>query len=284
VPQEVDDLFATCLARGPESRPATVEAFLAQIDKVIAAIEDPEEDVEPLARHLGLHPVAYPLLASDHERAAIVGAVAAAPDDAPVPAEPFWPSAEELPWPIEEDVAEPAASEEAVDAGDPAAAVGESPRRGRAGRLRGGAKANGAAANGPDGERTNGHHPAGPEERVPARLRTRTGAAYELQSPRMTVGRGASGGLEPDLDLRDLDVDKVVSREHAVFQLRDGTWHVSEVRARNGTWVNDEPLAPGVERPLATGDVVRVASLEFVFEATEPAAVVPNGRKRHMAG
>jgi pSer/pThr/pTyr-binding forkhead associated (FHA) protein len=61
----------------------------------------------------------------------------------------------------------------------------------------------------------------------------------------------------------------VVSREHAALHFHDGVWHVLELRARNGTWVNGERLVPGVEMPLCAGDVVQLANVELVFEMRE---------------
>jgi pSer/pThr/pTyr-binding forkhead associated (FHA) protein len=92
------------------------------------------------------------------------------------------------------------------------------------------------------------------------------GAEYPLKPPGMTIGRRGTNGANPDIDLRGLDSGMVVSREHAALHFHDGVWHVLELRARNGTWVNEERLVPGVEMPLRSGDKIRLANLELKFE------------------
>jgi pSer/pThr/pTyr-binding forkhead associated (FHA) protein len=103
------------------------------------------------------------------------------------------------------------------------------------------------------------------------------GQEFGLRPPGMTLGRKGSNGSNPDIDVRGIDPGMVVSREHAALHFHEGVWHVLELRARNGTWVNNERLVPGVEMPLRSGDRIRLANVELVFEMRERDASRQNG-------
>ena len=72
---------------------------------------------------------------------------------------------------------------------------------------------------------------------------------------RTVAGRGSSCAVRLD--------DSTVSREHAAFVRRDGTWWVVDLGSTNGTAVNQRTAA---EHALSDGDRVRLgdAVLEFV--------------------
>lgn len=77
-----------------------------------------------------------------------------------------------------------------------------------------------------------------------------------LQGDRMTVGRS------PDSDVV-ITHDGTVSSLHAVFQAYPGGWTVRDLASRNGTSIAGERLVG--ERPLRTGDEVRVGETRIVF-------------------
>jgi len=58
-----------------------------------------------------------------------------------------------------------------------------------------------------------------------------------------------------------------VSKLHAFFRVQDDALTLADAGSRNGTWVNGELLVPKgpPSRPLASGDVVRLAELELSF-------------------
>ncbi|MFQ5459753.1 MAG: FHA domain-containing protein, partial [Anaerolineae bacterium] len=95
------------------------------------------------------------------------------------------------------------------------------------------------------------------------------GEVFPLQGTRVTVGRRGTEGPAPGIDLADLDTQKVVSREHAVLDFGEGRWYVSELRARNGTWLNGERVRKGSFLRLRRGDRLKVANIVLSYTITE---------------
>ena len=57
---------------------------------------------------------------------------------------------------------------------------------------------------------------------------------------------------------------KTVSRKHAKFTYKDGTWFVQDLNSTNGTYLNGLKLLPLQEFPLKNGDKLSLSgSLEF---------------------
>jgi CRP/FNR family cyclic AMP-dependent transcriptional regulator len=84
--------------------------------------------------------------------------------------------------------------------------------------------------------------------------------------PLRAVGDTAIGrhdpvtGVTPDIDLNSLDLDRTVSRRHAVVRSHEGQLTVTETNAEtNGTFVNGEKLEAFREYPLAAGDMLQLA-------------------------
>lgn len=85
------------------------------------------------------------------------------------------------------------------------------------------------------------------------------GGRYPLAKPVITLGRA----LDNDVVLEDTRV----SRYHAELRLRNGRFHLRDLRSTNGSFVNGRPTS---EAGLSPGDVVSLGGLELVFEvATE---------------
>ncbi len=256
VPSEVDEFFTFCLARRPEDRPRNVASMVTYLNKLSSQVSSPE--TESLTERLGLHPVAYPLLASDRDRAELFQA--------------FSESAF-----VEEDGEGEGPETERADAGRDvvkrARLVQMEQRAAEKGR-----EASQAGTEG-DGDERAREDPmwwlgelAGDEEPATEFL-VADEHEFPLRAPGMTIGRQGSNGSTPDIDVRAIDPGMVVSREHAAFHFHDGVWHVLELRARNGTWVNGERLVPGVEMPLRSGDRLRLANVELTYEKRESSEV-----------
>ena len=84
------------------------------------------------------------------------------------------------------------------------------------------------------------------------------GEQFELDSRRLTVGRGGANDVS-------IEGDEFASARHlSVEPRRDGVW-VSDAGSTNGTYVN----GVRVEQPrkLERGDVVRVGETELRFDA-----------------
>jgi hypothetical protein len=54
--------------------------------------------------------------------------------------------------------------------------------------------------------------------------------------------------------------DRYMSAKHARFRTAGGRLYVTDLDSKNRTYVNDEPLAPHQERPMAPGDTVRMGN------------------------
>jgi len=78
-------------------------------------------------------------------------------------------------------------------------------------------------------------------------------------SQRTTVGR------EEDNDI--CFADALLSRHHAEFQLRNGSFYIVDLASTNGTYVND--VRVHCEKVLENGDVVTVGGTSLVFHETE---------------
>ncbi|TPG19922.1 FHA domain-containing protein [Pedococcus bigeumensis] len=76
-----------------------------------------------------------------------------------------------------------------------------------------------------------------------------------LQGPRMTIGRAA----ENDITISDPESSAV----HAALEPLAGSWSVSDLSSRNGTFVNGERVL--TERPLRRGDEIRIGRSRLVY-------------------
>ena len=68
--------------------------------------------------------------------------------------------------------------------------------------------------------------------------------------------------------------DPAASRNHAVVELRPEGFWARDYGSANGTYVNGQRIT---EHPLAPGDVLRIGSTEFRFEALGPLPSAPTG-------
>ena len=76
------------------------------------------------------------------------------------------------------------------------------------------------------------------------------------------IGRhSASRGIEPEIDLAGPPTDPGVSRLHAVLIAQpEGGWAVLDPGSENGTLVNDQEIAAGVQVPLHDGDRIQLGA------------------------
>jgi hypothetical protein len=92
------------------------------------------------------------------------------------------------------------------------------------------------------------------------------GQLLSLDSARsdFLVGRpDPASGIVPEVDLGPYDANRSLSRRHARILCRDGVYCVREDNATtNGTYVNGERIATGVETPLKPGDKIRFGTIE----------------------
>lgn len=108
-----------------------------------------------------------------------------------------------------------------------------------------------------------------PQGKSIAKLVTDSGVTFEVYPKGdTTIGRlDPSTGLKPDIDLRDVDTDRSISRRHAKI-VGDGTKYVvvEEVGTSNGTFVNGNRLTTGQRVAIKDGDEVVFGRLKTTFK------------------
>jgi DNA-directed RNA polymerase subunit RPC12/RpoP len=83
------------------------------------------------------------------------------------------------------------------------------------------------------------------------------GKQFLLTADEMLVGRSdPAESIYPDLDLSGLD-EGYVHRRHAVLAFDGSFLFVTHLGGRNGTFVNNRPIADHLAHPLNVGDTVR---------------------------
>jgi predicted component of type VI protein secretion system len=87
-----------------------------------------------------------------------------------------------------------------------------------------------------------------------------------LDGARLTIGRHASNDVV-------LDADEEVSRVHAVLEKVGPAWVLRDLSSRNGTAVNGDRISG--DRPLASGDELRVGNTRLTFRSESPDQLVP---------
>ncbi|MBC8255295.1 MAG: FHA domain-containing protein [Ardenticatenia bacterium] len=107
-------------------------------------------------------------------------------------------------------------------------------------------------------------------EGAEAMLRSTSGQLYRLLHARYRLGRrstttAAQADALPLLDLRDESEGATVSREHALLVCDRNEWILTARETSNGTSVNDEPLLPGADRVLCTGDRIMLGDVKLTF-------------------
>ncbi len=80
----------------------------------------------------------------------------------------------------------------------------------------------------------------------------------------ITFGRSVSQTLRSHIDLtRSNAVDNGVSRVHARLHYENDTFFIEDMNSVNGTYVNGDPLKPGVKVPLKSSNEVRLGRLRL---------------------
>jgi len=83
---------------------------------------------------------------------------------------------------------------------------------------------------------------------------TTAGNEYEIDQPRMSIGRGPGVTLEFD--------DSTMSREHATFEVVDDSIRVRDLGSTNGILVNGAPV---LTAKLKHGDRIELGEHKFQF-------------------
>ena len=75
-----------------------------------------------------------------------------------------------------------------------------------------------------------------------------------------TIGRDASNEIA-------LKWDPFASARHAVLHLRGDGWRLTDLRGKNGTWVDFEPMAPGGTMAVASGVLLGIGHSLLLLRA-----------------
>lgn len=76
--------------------------------------------------------------------------------------------------------------------------------------------------------------------------------------PKNTIGR-SNQAVDQDIDLSPLDLNSVVSRNHAAINFRGGQYWIRDVGSKNGTFINGRQVF-SQEVPLRPNDVLYFGS------------------------
>lgn len=89
----------------------------------------------------------------------------------------------------------------------------------------------------------------------------------EVRNDPLVLGRYDPESLkQPEIDLTKYDAhEDGVSRLHAELLLHDERVAIQDLNSRNGTYVNNEKLAPYIEHPLYDGDWVKLGRLKILI-------------------
>jgi hypothetical protein len=94
-----------------------------------------------------------------------------------------------------------------------------------------------------------------------------TGERVEVVSPRVVLGRNPTQEGEGTQLLRLPDPGRAVSRNHALLELVDGRWFITDLQSTNGTYAvmgnRDVQLPAG--RPVEVRGAVRIGGYEVAF-------------------
>lgn len=84
-------------------------------------------------------------------------------------------------------------------------------------------------------------------------------------SETMIIGRkDHAHKIFPEIDLEPFDAqNRGVSRRHAQLLVRDNRVQIEDLDSSNGTFINDQKIAPKVPFRLREGDIVRLGRLEL---------------------
>ncbi|MBR6321731.1 MAG: FHA domain-containing protein [Lachnospiraceae bacterium] len=89
--------------------------------------------------------------------------------------------------------------------------------------------------------------------------RLSTGELIEIAGSPFRIGReqGSTNYCITD--------NTAISRNHAVIQIRDGRFFITDLNSSNATYVNGSRLVPGQETEIHSGFLIRLANEDFDF-------------------
>ncbi len=95
------------------------------------------------------------------------------------------------------------------------------------------------------------------------------GQSIELAGkPSYLIGREDQvSGIYPDVDTTHSDGDAAgVSRRHAEIVQQSDLWFLQDLNSTNGTYINNQRVAPQSRQPLRSGDQIRLGKWAATFQ------------------
>ncbi|MCL5036589.1 MAG: FHA domain-containing protein [Chloroflexi bacterium] len=103
-----------------------------------------------------------------------------------------------------------------------------------------------------------------PEARLVA---VETETVFPLISDTNLLGRKSlADGIYPEVDLNEIDPACFTSRKHASILFRGGKFYFEDLGSSNGSFINNEKVAVGVQVPLSGGDRIKLGNMELKFD------------------
>jgi len=92
-------------------------------------------------------------------------------------------------------------------------------------------------------------------------------AEFWIEKDVALVGRSSpADGVEPDVDLADVDPNRLVSRRHAFILRRRGGFAIEDLESVNGTYLNGiQRLQPHAQTLLRDGDQISFGETRAIF-------------------
>jgi ribosomal protein L40E len=92
-------------------------------------------------------------------------------------------------------------------------------------------------------------------------------AEFWIEKDVALVGRSSpADGIAPDIDLTDVDPNRLVSRRHAFILRRRGGFVVEDLESVNGTYLNGiQRIAPHAQTLLRDGDQLTFGEVRCIF-------------------
>jgi hypothetical protein len=94
------------------------------------------------------------------------------------------------------------------------------------------------------------------------------GQEIQLKGERAVVGRydHDMGGLQPDVDLANMQAADTVSRVHAALEYSDGSYMLTDLNSTNATRINGKRLEPDKPTPINDGDALQFGKITSTFK------------------
>ena len=111
-------------------------------------------------------------------------------------------------------------------------------------------------------------------------------AEFWVEKDVALVGRASpSDGVEPDVDLTEVDPNRLVSRRHAFISRRKGGFVIEDLESVNGTYLNGvQRLQPHAQTLLRDGDQISFGETRAIFWTEAASGVTAQSPGLKVAG